>query len=160
MDWCHQATSHYLNKCQWSSVMPFGSRGKCVKANDSVNNCSKISVYKIDDSSLTITHCLGLVHEKMVCTVCLSVFLTHWGRVMHKCFANVTIIGSDNGLTPGRHQAIIWTNAGIWLIGTLWTNFSEILIQIHTFSFNKMRLKRSSAKWQPFSLGLNVLSTG
>ena len=33
--------------------------------------------------------------------------LTHWGRVMHICVGNLTIIGSDNGLSPGRHQAII-----------------------------------------------------
>ena len=43
--------------------------------------------------------------------------LTHWGRVMHICIGNLTIIGSDNGLSPGRRQAIIWTNAGILLIG-------------------------------------------
>ena len=36
------------------------------------------------------------------------------------------------------------------LIGLLGTNFSEILIEIQTFSFNKMHLKRSSAKWRPF----------
>ena len=36
-------------------------------------------------------------------------------------------IGSDNGLAPDRRQAIIWTNAGILLIGPLGTNFSEIL---------------------------------
>ena len=33
--------------------------------------------------------------------------LTHWGRVTHMCVGNVTIIGSDNGLSPGRRQAII-----------------------------------------------------
>ena len=38
-----------------------------------------------------------------------------------------TIIGSNNGLSPGRRQAIIWTNAGILLIRTLGANFSEIL---------------------------------
>ena len=38
------------------------------------------------------------------------------------------IIGSDNGLSPNRHQAITWTNAGILLIGPLGTNFNEILI--------------------------------
>ena len=43
--------------------------------------------------------------------------LTHWGRVTHKCVSKLTIIGSDNGLSPGRRQAIIWTNAGILLIG-------------------------------------------
>ena len=43
--------------------------------------------------------------------------LTHWGRVTHICISKLTIIGSDNGLSPGRRQAIIWTNAGILLIG-------------------------------------------
>ena len=69
-----------------------------------------------------------------------------------------TIIGSDNGISHGRHQAIIWTNAGILLIEPLGTNFSEILIEIDTFSFKKMHLKMSSAKWRPFCLGLNVLT--
>ena len=73
------------------------------------------------------------------------------------CIGNLTVIGSDNGLSPERRQAIIWTNAGILLIGPLETNFNEILIRIQTFSFKKMHLKISSAKWRPFCLGLNVL---
>ena len=84
--------------------------------------------------------------------------LTHWGRLTHICVGNLTIIGSDNGLSPERRQTIIWTNAGLLLIGTLWTNFSEILIGIRILSFKKMGLKVSSAKWRPFCLGLNVLS--
>ena len=83
--------------------------------------------------------------------------LTHWGRVTHICVSKLTIIDSDNGLSPDRRQAIIWTNAVILLIGHLGTNFSEILIEILTFSFKKMRFKVSSAKRQPFCLGLNVL---
>ena len=59
--------------------------------------------------------------------------LTHWGRVMHICVSKLTIIGSDNGLSPGRRQAIIWTNAGILLIWALETTFSEIVIEIQTF---------------------------
>ena len=85
--------------------------------------------------------------------------LTHWGQVMHICVGNLTIIGPDNGLSPSRRQAIIWTNAGILLIGHWGTDFSEILIGIQTFSFKKMHLKMSSAKWRPFCLGLNVLMT-
>ena len=85
--------------------------------------------------------------------------LTHWGRVTHICISNLTIIGSDNGLSPGQRQAIIRTSAGILFIGPLGTNFSEILIEILTFSFKKMRLKVSSGKWRPFCLGLNVLSS-
>ena len=42
--------------------------------------------------------------------------LTHWGRVTHICVSKLTIIGSDNGLSPVRRQAIIWTYAGILLI--------------------------------------------
>ena len=68
-------------------------------------------------------------------------FLTHWGRVTQICISKLTIIGSDNGLSTGRRQAIIWTNAGILLIGPLGTNFIGILIGIHTFSFEKMHLK-------------------
>ena len=84
--------------------------------------------------------------------------LTHWGRATHICVSKLTIIASDNGLSPGQHQAIIWNNAGILSIRLLGTNFSEILIEILTFSFKKMRLKVSSAKWRPFCLGLNVLN--
>ena len=75
------------------------------------------------------------------------------------CVVNLTIIGSDNGLSPGRHQAIIWSNTGILLIGPLATHFSEILIGIQTFSFKKMHLKMSSAKWRPFCPGVNVLTS-
>ena len=81
----------------------------------------------------------------------------YWGRVTHICLSKLTIIGSDNALSPGRHQAIIRTNAGILLIGPFGTNFSEMLIKTLTFSLKKTRLKVLSAKWRPFCLGLNVL---
>ena len=84
--------------------------------------------------------------------------LTQWGRVTHLCVGNPTIIDSDNGLSPSRHQAIIWTNAGTFLIGTLGINFSETSIEIQTFSFKKMCFKVSSAKWRLFCLSLNVLT--
>ena len=75
----------------------------------------------------------------------------------HICVSKLTRIGSDNGLSPGRRQAIIETNAGILPIGPLGANSSEIIIEIQTSSFKKMHLKMSSAKWRPFCLGLNVL---
>ena len=84
--------------------------------------------------------------------------ITHWGRVTHICVSELTIIGSDNGLSPGWCQAIIWTNAGILVIGPIGTNLSEIVIKIHTLSFKKKYLKMSSAKWRPFCLGLNVFN--
>ena len=75
----------------------------------------------------------------------------------HICVSKLTSIGSDNGLSPSRRQAIIWTNARILLIGPLRKNFSEILIGNQTFSLKKMHLKLSSAKWRLFHLGLNEL---
>ena len=87
-----------------------------------------------------------------------TISLTHWGRVTHICVSRLTITGSDNGLSPGRRQAIIWTNAGILLIWPLGTNFSENLIEILTFSFTERRLNVSSAKCRSFCVGLNVLT--
>ena len=84
--------------------------------------------------------------------------LTHWGQVMHVCVSNLTIIGSDNGLSPGRRQAIIWTNAVILLIEPLGINFNEIFIKSKTFSFKKMDFKLSNAKLRPFFLSLSVLT--
>ena len=74
----------------------------------------------------------------------------------HTCVGNLTIIGSDNGLSPSRCQAITWTNVWILLIRPLGTNFSEIFIEINKFSFKKIHLKTSFRKWRPFCLGLNV----
>ena len=67
-------------------------------------------------------------------------------------------IGSDNGLSPIRRQAIILTNAWLLSIGPLGTNFSEILVNNWTISFKKLHLKISSAKWQPFCPGEDELS--
>ena len=79
-------------------------------------------------------------------------FFTHWGRTAHIWVNEIVIIGSDNGLSPGRRQAIIWTNAGILVIGPLGISFSEILFEINTLSFKEMHMKLSSAKWRLFRL--------
>ena len=77
--------------------------------------------------SNAVSHWLGtilesaLLHDPCWCYW----LLTHWGRVTHICVGKPAIIGSDNGLSPDRRQAIIWTNAGILLIGPLGTHFSE-----------------------------------
>ena len=43
---------------------------------------------------------------------------------MHICVSNRTIIGSDDGVSPCRCQAIIWTKIEILLIEPTGTNFS------------------------------------
>ena len=83
--------------------------------------------------------------------------LTHWGRVTHICVGKLTIIGSENDLSPSRRQAINWTNDGLLSIGTLRTYFSEILIKIQKFSLKKMLLKMSSGKRRLCCLGPNEL---
>ena len=92
---------------------------------------------------------------RLICLVGHVSSLAYWGWVTHICVSKLTIIGFDNDLSPDRRQAIIGTNAGILLIRSLGTNFSEI----HTFSFKKMCLKVLSAKWRPFCLCLSVLTT-
>ena len=66
---------------------------------------------------------------------------------------NRVSIGSDNGLSPIRRQAIIQTSAGLLLIGPSGTNISELLVKNRTFPFKKMHLKMSSAKWGHFVQG-------
>ena len=84
--------------------------------------------------------------------------LANWNRVTHICVRKLIIIGSDNGLSPGRRQIIIWTNARILLIWPLGIQFTEISIEIHILSFKTMHLNTSSATCRPFCLGLNVLT--
>ena len=84
--------------------------------------------------------------------------LTHCGRATHICISKLSIIGSDNGLSPGWCQAIIWTNARILLFPNFGTNFSVILSEINIFSLTKMHLKMLSGKWGPFCLSLNFLA--
>ena len=72
----------------------------------------------------------------------------------HICVSKLTIIGSDNGLSPGCCQAIIWTNAGILLIGHLETNSNQILFKIHTF----LCIHSSKCIWKCLQNGSNFIS--
>ena len=142
----------------------FGSR-----ASENCMICQALDMGETEPMFMHSHHIVELCHEKKhslkphqsSCHKWQSIiceFLTHWGRVTHICVGNLTIIGWDNGLSPGRRQAITWANVGILLTGSLGTNFSEMLIEIHTFSLKKIYLKMSSGKWRPFCLGLNVLN--
>ena len=90
-------------------------------------------------------------HSRRICrtyseTQYLQLVLTQWDRVTYTCVRNIVIIASNNSLSPGRCQAIIWTNAKILLIGRSWINFNGILIEINTSSFTKIHLRISPAK--------------
>ena len=72
--------------------------------------------------------------------------LTLWGPEMYIYISKLTIIGSGNGLSPLRQQAITWPNVALLSVGLLETTFNEIWIRILSFSFKKMHLKMLSAK--------------
>ena len=78
--------------------------------------------------------------------------LTHWDIV------KLTSIDLDNGLSPGWHQAIIWINAGILLIGPLGTNFSEILIEIQNIFTVKNTFENVICQMSAILSRLNVLT--
>ena len=71
----------------------------------------------------------------------------------HICVSKLTIIGSDNGVSPGRRQAILWTNYGILIIRTLETNLSEIVQNLYIFikknAFEKCRLENGGHLSRP-----------
>ena len=76
------------------------------------------------------------------------IHLAHWGRVTHICVSKLTIIDSDNGLSPCRRQAITWTNVGILLTGPPGTTFNGILIESHTFSLKKIHFISFFVFWK------------
>ena len=73
------------------------------------------------------------------------------------CISKLNILGSDNGLSLDRRQAIIWTNAGILLIGPLGTNLSEMAIAIHTFFIKENAFENIVYEMATICLCLNVL---
>ena len=130
---CLKAPGHYLNQ-SWLLISEVLWHSP--ESNFTANAQASILHNEFEDHTFKIT-----------CHVSSGpMSLTHWGRVTHICVGDLTIIGSDNGLSPGRRQAIIWTNAGMLLIGPLQWNFLEM----HTFSLKKIHFKMSSGKRRPF----------
>ena len=76
----------------------------------------------------------------------------------HICVGNLTIIGSDNGLSLDRRQAINWTNAGILLIEHLGINFSGILAFSRNYNIfiQENVFKSVVCEITAICLGLNV----
>ena len=75
-------------------------------------------------------------------------YLTYWGRDTHMCVSNLVIICLDNGVSPGRRQAIISTNADIFLIRPLTSHFSQRFVEI-IFLFKKMPWKMVVILYRP-----------
>ena len=98
---CLTAPSHYLNQC-WlmiCEVLWHLPDSNFTENTGDIYHWDEFEIYWLET---VVKSPQGPANE-----------LTHWGRVTHICVGNLTIIGSDNGLSPGRRQAIIWTSAGI-----------------------------------------------
>ena len=137
------APSHYLNQCWNGDNWTFRK-----KLQWNFNRNSNIFIHEIAFENVVWIMASILSRPQWVNSLRLNDVYMH--------ISQLTITGSDNGLSPDRCQAIIWINAGILLTRALGTIFKEILIRIQIFSFKKMHLKMSSAKWCPFCLALNV----
>ena len=119
MAWCHQSTSHYLNKYWPRSLLPYSftmlfQLQYMQPQTPSVQSAATI-IYKSP-----LTH---LPLDKMV-AISQTIFSHAFSWMKHLYFDyNFTdvcsqgsnwqssSIGLDNGLAPNRWQAIIWTNA-------------------------------------------------
>ena len=66
------------------------------------------------------------------CIDCTSRRWYNWtnGNWLIYMSVNWFAIAPENGTWPIRHQAIIWTNDGLLLVGTIWTNFYVIWISM------------------------------
>ena len=143
---CSQWT--YLMLPIWQSSMPQGT-----------NRLWYWQILYFTAFAVLLLSNIQYIHYQIFNTYNIKAQWVNLGWVIHICISKITSIGSDNGLLPHQHQAIIWTNARILLIQPLGTNLSEILIEIHTFLFKKILLKIVSGKWRPFCPGLNVFKT-
>ena len=142
---------------QWKKVTNYGSRCSCCQfiIIDGVLKAAN----EEDWCAIVLARCQTYnIFGKIYTRLLLYFVLTHWGRVTHVCVGSLAIISPNNGLSPGRRQDIICTNAGILWIGPLVTNFSEILIKLYIFLFKKIPLKLSSGNWRLcFGLYVQIL---
>ena len=117
MAWCHQATSHYLNQCWPRSPTPYGvTRPR----SDRHSGCCHI--FPISPCQMISTTIYKFVHPDDL--YILKSF----------CHDNIMIWNAVPFSGPFRKEV------------TSGTNFSETLINIQYFSFQKMQLKMLSAK--------------
>ena len=73
------------------------------------------SIRHRSDATVSVRYLINVNAMTFVVSDLIFLYSTHWGRVTHICVSNLTIIGSDNGSSPGWRQAIIWINVN-WTI--------------------------------------------
>ena len=129
--------------CIWHQAITWSNAGKLfIGLLGTIHTFSFKKIHLLTSSGKWRPFCLG--HN----------VLTHWGWVTHICIGNLTIIGLDNGLSPGRRQAIIWTNAGILLIRQTrnklqWNVDQNSNIFIHENAFESVLCEMASILSRP-----------
>ena len=119
---------------------------------------ASLALWIVTDTSIMFIQIFNYLEMSMVKVIfdvqclkfCFISSLTHWGRVTHICVSKITIMGSDNGLSPDRRQAIIWTNARLLSIKPLRTYLNENLIKKQQFSLKKNA--RENVVWKMASI--------
>ena len=103
-----------------------------------------------------------------LCVCILNIYLhpagllhRYWVNSVRHSGGNLTITGSDNGLSPDRHQAIIWTNAGILLIWPKfqWNMYRHSFILIDENTFEKVCEVAAILAWSQCVNGIMMTSS-
>ena len=109
-EWCHMASVLLVNTGSGSDLLEDGT-----KSSESTLTLSSNIFCGVHLKAILHEVLMKLLHDLYSKIILLKLLphlpeaneLTHWGWVTHICVGKLTIIWSDNGLSPGRHQAII-----------------------------------------------------
>ena len=137
---------HWLISWIFACSLPSPFKQYWIIINQTLGN-----MFQLNFNQTTTIHIYKNELEIIICKIfCPSrnALITHWGRVTHIGVGKLTSTGSDNDF--------ICNDAGILLIGTLGTNLTEILCDTNIFSFKKINLEMTCAKWWQLYLGLDV----
>ena len=145
-----------MNKNQGGKIWPEICQ---LTTNNIISQLHQRQIYPAAASAVETKFDLWVTHQGfLVAGFCSDPIQLIFSQCCIYASVNWVSIGSDNGLSPDWHEAIISTNAGILLIGSLGTNFSEIRIKIQTVSFMKMHFEMSSEKCCPCCPGVDELN--
>ena len=130
--WLLQISSHFdqVSECGWSRCTLSRIRGVNCHTLRFFNSDTRYSVYAYYLQTLCVVSPLSKpwyrLHAKPFINLTVNFAFSHSEiyakyTLNEQIYENVwhfqiiyDIIGSDNGLLPGRHQAIIWTNTGLF----------------------------------------------
>ena len=100
-----------------------------------------LSYFQLNETFIIRTECAIFNEALCVTYFCRLSGVAVRSLKLRDASPNRAVIGSDNGLSLVRRQAIIWTNADLLSIGPLGKKLSECCMEIQNFSLKNMHLK-------------------